>query len=99
MPRTLDQVKEGEEVRIVHIGGRGAIRRRLLDMGVTRGTKVLLKRRAPLGDPLQIALKGYNLAIRKAEARYIEVQNGNEPGDHPGVDTDDRSGRKPAGKA
>ena len=99
MPRTLDQVKEGEEVQIVHIGGRGAIRRRLLDMGVTRGTKVLLKRRAPLGDPLQIALKGYNLAIRKAEARYIEVQSGSVTGEHAAGNTDDGSDRKPAGKA
>ena len=99
MPRTLDQINEGEEVRVVHIGGRGAIRRRLMDMGVTRGTKVLLKRRAPLGDPLQITVKGYNLAIRKAEARFIEVQSGNETGERPVGDTDGGSARKQTGKA
>lgn len=74
MPRTLDEVLEGEQVRIVRIGGRGAVRQRLLDMGVTRGTKIRLKRRAPLGDPIQIDVKGYNLAIRSNEARYIEVE-------------------------
>lgn len=74
MPRTLDEVLKGEQVRITRIGGRGAVRQRLLDMGVTRGTKIRLKRRAPLGDPIQIAVKGYDLAIRSNEARYIEVE-------------------------
>ena len=90
MPRTLNQLSEGEEGRVVRIGGRGAIRQRLMDMGITRGTKVLLKRRAPLGDPLQIAVMGYDLAIREAEARYIEVDSTivpkPEPSTEPGYD-------------
>jgi ferrous iron transport protein A len=84
--RTLDDLSEGEESRIVRIGGHGAIRRRLMDMGVTRGTSVLLKRRAPLGDPLQIEVKGYDLAIRKAEARYIEVETA--ANEQPGLDVE-----------
>lgn len=79
MARTLDQLAEGEEARILRIGGRGAVRQRLMDMGVMRGARVLLKRRAPLGDPLQIAVKGYDLAIRQAEARYIEVETTDAP--------------------
>ncbi len=74
MSRTLDELEEGEAGRITRIGGRGSLRQRLLDMGVTRGTRILVKRRAPLGDPIQIAVKGYYLAIRSNEARYIEVE-------------------------
>lgn len=80
MPRTLDEVPEGEVVRITRIGGRGAVRQRLMDMGVMRGTKVHLKRRAPLGDPIQIDVKGYSLAIRSNEARYIEVERATDGG-------------------
>jgi ferrous iron transport protein A len=86
VPRTLDEVPEGEVVRITRIGGRGAVRQRLLDMGVMRGTRVHLKRRAPLGDPIQIDVKGYSLAIRSNEARYIEVEratDGGRPGQRP----------------
>lgn len=81
MRRTLDQLQEGQEAKIVRIGGRGAIRQRLMDMGVMRGTMVVLRRRAPLGDPLQITVKGYELAIREAEARHIEIENpdGSQP--------------------
>ena len=75
MTRMLDDLKDGEQVRIVHIGGGGAVRRRLLDMGVTRGAQISLKRRAPLGDPIQIAVRGYYLALRGNEAKHIEVEN------------------------
>ncbi len=74
MARTLDELQEGELAKIVRIGGRGAVRQRLMDMGVTRGTRIRMKRRAPLGDPIQVDVKGYNLAIRSNEARYIEVE-------------------------
>jgi ferrous iron transport protein A len=72
--RTLADLHEGELARIVKIGGQGAIRQRLLDMGVTRGTPVRVERRAPLGDPIEITVKGYYLAIRGSEARYIQVE-------------------------
>lgn len=70
---TLLELREGQSAKITKIGGRGAIRQRLLDMGVTRGTPVLVERRAPLGDPIEVSIKGYHLAIRKDEARHIEV--------------------------
>lgn len=89
MNKTLDQSSEGDCVRIVRIGGRGAIRQRLMDMGLTRGSALTVKRRAPLGDPIQIAIKGYNLAIRKDEARYIEIER---------VDSTDSTGRSDAGR-
>jgi ferrous iron transport protein A len=69
----LDQLIEGQRATIARIGGTGAIKQRLLDMGVTRGCEVQVARRAPLGDPIQIVLKGYSLAIRRDEARFIEV--------------------------
>ncbi|MGQ9649639.1 MAG: FeoA family protein [Phycisphaerae bacterium] len=74
MPSLLSELHDGQTGRIVRVGGSGAIRQRLLDMGITRGTTVVLKRRAPLGDPLQITVKGSDLAIRVREARYIQVE-------------------------
>lgn len=74
MRNTLDQLGVGKKARIARIAGNGAIRQRLMDMGVTRGTEVRVQRRAPLGDPIQIAVKGYYLAIRSAEARFIHVE-------------------------
>ncbi len=74
MTSTLDQLDEGTQAKITRIGGRGAIRRRLMDMGVTRGTRVRVQRRAPLGDPIEIIVKGYYLAIRNDEARHICVE-------------------------
>ena len=71
--RTLAEMREGEEARIVRIGGNGAIRQRLLDMGVTRGTRIKVERRAPLHDPIEVTVKGYNLAIREEEARHVVV--------------------------
>jgi ferrous iron transport protein A len=75
MARTLLDLEEGQQSNITRIGGGGAIRQRLLDMGVTRGTTVLVERRAPLGDPVEVKIKGYHLAIRKDEARHIEVED------------------------
>lgn len=74
MAKTLLDLEAGQTGRITRIGGQGAIRQRLLDMGVTRGTPVLVERRAPLGDPVEVAIKGYHLAIRKDEAQYIEIE-------------------------
>ncbi len=76
MPRTLLDVKLGEQAVIARIrrDHGGAIRQRLLDMGVTRGAQLTVERVAPLGDPIEIQLKGYHLAIRKTEAGLIEVE-------------------------
>lgn len=73
-PRTLEQVRPGETVRIAGIRpGGGPIRQRLLDMGITRGTEIVVERVAPLGDPIELFVKGYHLAVRKTEAAFIEI--------------------------
>ncbi len=73
-PKTLLELKAGETAVIKKmLPGGGAIRQRLLDMGVTRGTEFLVERVAPLGDPVEIFIKGYHLAIRKNEAAFIDV--------------------------
>ena len=74
--RTLFDLVSGDVGRIVRIRGGGAksIRQRLLDMGVTRGTEVRVERHAPLGDPVEVNIKGYHLALRMSEAREIEVE-------------------------
>ncbi len=71
----LADARVGQLVRIARIEGGGPIRQRLLDMGVIRGTVVRIKRVAPLGDPIEISVKGYNLAIRKSEAQAIRVES------------------------
>ncbi len=76
MARTLLDVEIGGKAIItrIHRDQEGAIRQRLLDMGVTRGCELVVERVAPLGDPIEVRLKGYHLAIRKTEARLIEVE-------------------------
>ena len=71
--RTLNQVKVGVAVRVAHVNGAGPLRQRILDMGLTRGAEVSVRRMAPLGDPLEISVRGYVLSLRKAEAACIEV--------------------------
>ncbi|MCQ2371953.1 MAG: ferrous iron transport protein A [Akkermansia sp.] len=71
--RTLNQVKVGKQVRVVHVNGTGPLRQRILDMGLTRGAEVEVRRMAPLGDPLEICVRGYMLSLRKAEAACISV--------------------------
>jgi ferrous iron transport protein A len=73
---TLSELVSGDRARILKIRGSGprSIRQRLLDMGITRGTEVYVERHAPLGDPVEIAIKGYNLALRLNEAQHIEVE-------------------------
>lgn len=72
--KTLADIEAGREAILVKIGGGGAIRQRLLDMGVTRGTRVRVERHAPLGDPIEISVKGYLLALRGEEAAGILVE-------------------------
>ena len=72
--KTLSELEPKEKGRIVKVGGRRGIRRRLLDMGVVAGAEVQVQRVAPLGDPVEIRVKGYDLALRKEEARSIQVE-------------------------
>jgi len=70
---TLKEIRVGETVRIVRLHGEGAVKRRLMDMGLTKGIEVQIRKVAPLGDPLEITVRGYELSVRKAEAEMIEV--------------------------
>lgn len=72
--KTLRQVKVGETVTVVKLHGEGAVKRRIMDMGLTRGTEVHVRKVAPLGDPMELTVRGYELSVRKADAEMIEVQ-------------------------
>lgn len=72
--KTLNQVKVGETVKVTKIAGEGPIKRRIMDMGITKGVEVNIRKVAPLGDPLEITVRGYELSIRKADAELIEVE-------------------------
>ena len=72
--KPLSELKRGEKGRIVKIGGKGGVHRRLLDMGLVSGSEVEMQRVAPLGDPIEIKVKGYNLSLRKEEAASIQVE-------------------------
>lgn len=71
--KTLKEAKVGETVKVVKLCGEGALRRRIMDMGITRGVDVFIRKVAPLGDPVEITVRGYELSIRKTEAENIEV--------------------------
>lgn len=71
--RTLHDVKVGETVSVVKLHGEGALRRRIMDMGITRGTSIFVRKVAPLGDPVEITVRGYELSIRKGDAQCIEI--------------------------
>jgi len=71
---TLDQLTPGETARVKRIGGQGVVHRRLMDMGLVKGVEVELVKAAPLGDPLEFRLRGYNLSLRKAEAQMVELE-------------------------
>ena len=72
--KTLRQVKVGETVTVVKLHGEGAVKRRIMDMGLTKGTEVYIRKVAPLGDPVEVNVRGYELSIRKNDAEMIEVQ-------------------------
>ena len=72
--KTLRQAKLGDTVRVVKLHGEGAVKRRIMDMGITRGVDVHIRKVAPLGDPLEVTVRGYELSIRKADADWIEVE-------------------------
>ncbi|MFR4251783.1 MAG: FeoA family protein [Christensenellales bacterium] len=72
--KTLRQVKVGETVSVVKLHGEGAVKRRIMDMGITKGVEVHVRKVAPLGDPVEVTVRDYELSIRKADADMIEVQ-------------------------
>jgi len=72
--KTLRDAKIGETVNVVKLHGEGAIKRRIMDMGITKGTDVYVRKVAPLGDPVEVTVRGYELSLRKADAEMIEVQ-------------------------
>lgn len=71
---TLRNAKVGQTVRVVKLHGEGAVKRRLMDMGLTRGTEVYIRKVAPLGDPVEVTVRNYELSIRKADAEMIEIE-------------------------
>jgi Fe2+ transport system protein FeoA len=72
--KKLSDLKIGEKAVVSAVQGEGAVRRRLFDMGITPGAEVYLRKKAPLGDPIEIAIRGYELTLRKTEAMYVEVK-------------------------
>ncbi len=71
---TLRDVKCGDTVKVVKIHGEGAVRRRIMDMGITKNVELYIRKVAPLGDPVEVTVRGYELSLRKADAEMIEVQ-------------------------
>ena len=71
---TLNEVKPGQVATVVRLNGAGPVKRRIMDMGLTKGTEVAVRKVAPLGDPIELTVRGYELSIRKDEAAVIEVK-------------------------
>ncbi|HHU07819.1 MAG TPA: ferrous iron transport protein A [Clostridiaceae bacterium] len=71
--KTMKTAKVGDTVRVVKLHGEGAVKRRIMDMGITKGADVYIRKVAPLGDPLEVTVRGYELSIRKADADMIEI--------------------------
>lgn len=71
---TLKNAKVGQTVSVTKIQGEGAVKRRIMDMGITKGTQIYIRKVAPLGDPVEVTVRGYELSLRKADAQMIEVQ-------------------------
>lgn len=72
--KTLKDAKVGANVKVARINGQGALKRRIMDMGVTKGTDIYVRKVAPLGDPIEVTIRGYELSIRKADADMIELE-------------------------
>ena len=72
--KTLRETKVGDTVKVVKVHGQGAVRRRIMDMGVTKGVEVYVRKVAPLGDPVEVTIRGYELSLRKAEAEHVEIE-------------------------
>lgn len=72
--KTLKNARVGETVKVVKLTGEGAVKRRIMDMGITKGVEVHIRKVAPLGDPVEVTVRGYELSLRKADAEMIEVE-------------------------
>ena len=71
---TFREVKKGQTVTVLKLNGEGAVKRRIMDMGITKGTEIFVRKVAPLGDPVEVTVRGYELSVRKADAEMVEVQ-------------------------
>ena len=71
--KTLREAKIGDTVKVVKLHGEGAVKRRIMDMGITKGVEIFIRKVAPLGDPVEVNVRGYELSLRKADAEMIEV--------------------------
>lgn len=71
---TLRETKTGQTVKVVKLNGEGAVKRRIMDMGITKGVEIYVRKVAPLGDPVEVTVRGYELSVRKADAEMVEVQ-------------------------
>ena len=72
--KTLKDIKVGQSARVVKLHGEGAVKRRIMDMGITKGVEITVRKVAPLGDPIELTVRGYELSIRKDDAALIEVE-------------------------
>ena len=72
--QTLKETKCGETVKVLKLHGEGAVKRRIMDMGITKGTTIYVRKVAPLGDPVEVTVRGYELSLRKADAEFVEVE-------------------------
>lgn len=72
--RTLKQVKVGETVKVVKLNGEGAVKRRIMDMGITKGVEIYVRKVAPLGDPVEVTVRGYELSLRKNDAEMVVIE-------------------------
>ena len=72
--KTLKQAKVGDTVTVVKLHGEGAVKRRIMDMGITKGVEIYVRKVAPLGDPMEVTVRGYELSLRKADTEMIEVE-------------------------
>lgn len=72
--KTLKQAKVGETVKVVKLTGQGAVKRRIMDMGITKGVEIFIRKVAPLGDPVEVTVRGYELSLRNDDASMIEVE-------------------------
>lgn len=71
---TLKETKTGQTVKVVKLNGEGAVKRRIMDMGITKGVEIYVRKVAPLGDPVEVTVRGYELSVRKANAEMVEVE-------------------------
>lgn len=72
---TLKDIAVGKKVKVKRLNGEGALRRRIMDMGITKGTEILIRKVAPLGDPMELRVRGYELSLRRADAEMIEIED------------------------